>query len=107
MCKQSPPERVWKRIKVELEKEKSSSNRFQISWFSLVLQPALTVWLIILGAIGLQISSIPHDTHTQSSPSLTPPVAADYVQEDLTPIALAMLQDKEVIIRLPLTIYSL
>jgi hypothetical protein len=94
MCKQSPPERVWKRIKVELEQEKSPSDRFRISWLPLVLQPALTIWLIVLGAIGLQISSIPHDIRPLSSPSLTPSVAADYLEEDLTSIALAMLQDK-------------
>lgn len=84
VCEQHPPERVWKRIRVELEQEKSTPNRFQISWLPLVLQPALTMSLIVLGAIGLQISSTPHDIRTSSRPSLTPPVATDYVEDDLT-----------------------
>lgn len=94
VCKQSPPERVWKRIKEELEQEKSSPRRFQMSWLPLVIQPALTISLIVLGAIGLQMASTPHDIRTPSSSSPSPPVATVYVEEDLTSLALAMLQDK-------------
>ncbi len=94
MCEQNPPERVWKRIKEELEQEKSSPHRFQISWLPLVMQPALTISLIVLGAIGLQIVSAPHDIRAPSSPGPSPPMATVYVEEDLTSVALAMLQDK-------------
>ena len=94
VCEQRPPERVWKRIKAELEQEKSSPNRFQISWLPLVLQPALTISLIVLGAIGLQILSTPHDIRAPSPPGQSPPVATVYAEEDLTSVALAMLQDK-------------
>lgn len=92
---QNPPERVWKRIKVELEKEKSSPSQFQMSWLPLVIQPALTISLILLGAIGLQIASTPHDIQQAlSSPSPSPPVATVYAEEELNALALAMLQDK-------------
>ncbi len=97
--KQNPPERVWKRIKVELEKDKSSPSRFQMSWLPLVIQPALTISLIVLGAIGLQIASTSHDiqqalSQALSSPSPSPPVATVHAEEDLNALALAMLQDK-------------
>ena len=94
VCEQSPPERVWKRIKEELEQKKSSPRRFQTSWLPLVIQPALTISLIVLGAIGLQIASTPHDIRAPSSSGPSPPVATAYVEEDLTSLALAMLQDK-------------
>jgi len=50
---QVPPERVWKRIKVELEKDKSPPRELQTTWLSLMLQPALTLLLVVLGAIAL------------------------------------------------------
>jgi hypothetical protein len=94
VCEQDPPERVWKRIKAHLEQGKSSPSRFEISWFPLVIQPALPLALIVLGTIGLQITSTPHDMRVPSSRGPSPSVATAYVEEDLTPLATAMPQDK-------------
>jgi hypothetical protein len=50
---QEPPERVWKRIGLVLERDKSPPRQSRMPWLSLAVQPALTLLLVMLGGIGL------------------------------------------------------
>lgn len=52
---QQPSEHVWKRIKLELERDEAPPRRFQISWSPLVLQTAVTLLLVMLAGAGLQM----------------------------------------------------
>jgi hypothetical protein len=51
---QEPPERVWERIKLELEADQSPPPcRVRASWSPLIVQAALTLLLVMLGGVGL------------------------------------------------------
>lgn len=60
--RQEPPERVWKRIKLELRSDRSSPSRFPVRWSPVVIQSALTLLLVTLVGIVLQMDFIPGDT---------------------------------------------
>ena len=92
---QVPPARVWKRIRAELDKDKSPPRRLQTTWLSLMLQPALTILVVVLGAIALGKLSDPSDIQIKPSPDSPTPLATVYAEEELTALALAMLQDKD------------
>jgi hypothetical protein len=66
MSGQEPPERVWKRIKLALEKDRSPPQRFPLPWLSLSMQPILTLLLVMLGGIGLQTLLNPVDVRNSS-----------------------------------------
>jgi hypothetical protein len=66
MSGQEPPERVWKRIKLALEKDRSPPQRFPLPWLSLSMQPILTLLLVMLGGIGLQTLLNPVDIRNSS-----------------------------------------
>jgi hypothetical protein len=66
MSGQEPPERVWKRIKLALEKDRSPPQRFPLPWLSLSMQPILTLLLVMLGGIGLQTLLNPVDIRDSS-----------------------------------------
>jgi hypothetical protein len=66
MSGQEPPERVWKRIKLALDKDRSPPQRFPLPWLSLSMQPILTLLLVMLGAIGLQTLLNPVDVRNSS-----------------------------------------
>lgn len=72
---QEPPERVWKRIKLALEKKDTPPRRLRIPWLSLAVQPALALLLVVFALIGLQTLAIPD----YSSHELSSPVATKYV----------------------------
>jgi hypothetical protein len=91
---QSPPDRVWRRIKAELEKDKSSPRRFQAPWLPMVMQPALTILLAVLGVMGLRVLSNPYDIRISPSPGSSPPVATVYLDEELASLTVATFQDK-------------
>ena len=91
---QKPPERVWKRIKLELERDKSPLRRFQMRWSPVAVQAVLTLLVIMLGGIGLRTLSNPDDVRHSSHTPLAS-VTAVYVEERSDPPALAMLQDKD------------
>jgi hypothetical protein len=94
VSKQAPPERTWKQIKVQLERGGSPSRRFQIPKLPLVIQPALTLLLLVLGGVALWVVSNPYDARNFSSPRLSSPVSTISIEESAA-LALAMLQDKE------------
>jgi hypothetical protein len=78
-----PPEHVWKRIKLELETEKSPQpRRFRMGWLPLAVQSALTLLLVMLGGLGLQTVLDPNNARDPSRNSL-PSVATVYGDEDL------------------------
>jgi hypothetical protein len=80
---QEPPEHVWKRIKLELEAEKSPPpRRVRMAWLPLAVQSALTLLLVMLGGVGLQTLLNP-DAARDSSRNSLPSVATVYVDEDL------------------------
>jgi hypothetical protein len=80
---QEPPERVWKRIKLELETDKSPPpRRVRMAWLPLAVQSALTLLLVMMGGLGLRTLLNPDDVRAPSRDSL-PPVATVYVDEDL------------------------
>jgi hypothetical protein len=60
-----------------------------------MLQPALTILVVVLGAIALGKLSDPSDIQIKPSPDSPTPLATVYVEEELTALALAMLQDKD------------
>jgi hypothetical protein len=80
---QEPPERVWKRIKLELETDKPPRpRRLRMAWLPLAVQSALTLLLVMVGGLGLRTLLNPDDVRNSSRDSL-PSVATVYVDEDL------------------------
>lgn len=78
-----PPEHVWKRIKLELETEKSPQpRRLRMGWLPLAVQSALTLLLVMVGGFGLRALLNPDGVRDPSRDSL-PSVATVYVDEDL------------------------
>jgi hypothetical protein len=94
VSQQEPPERVWKSIRRELERDEGPPRRLQMPWLPLVLQPALTLLIVVLGGITLQAVLHPEDMHTLPIAS-SPPVAIVYVDEGSAFSATATLQDKD------------
>jgi hypothetical protein len=90
-----PPEHVWKRIKLELETEKSPQpRRLRMAWLPLAVQSALTLLLVMLGGLGLQTLLDPDDVRDPSRDSL-PSVATVYVDEDLVSPGLVVSDEDE------------
>jgi hypothetical protein len=88
-----PPERVWKRIRAELKKDEAPPRRVQTTWLPLIVQPALTLLVVALGAIALRALPDPFDIRAPSS-SDPSPAATTYVEQDLNLLAQATLDDK-------------
>jgi len=67
-----PPNRVWKRIKAELQTDGSPPpHRYRISWSPLVIQAALTLLLVTIGGIALLGPTGLRDSFYDMSPSGT------------------------------------
>jgi hypothetical protein len=60
--RQEPPERVWKRVKLELRPDKSLPSRLRVHWLPVVIQSALTLLLVTLVGVVLQMDLITGDT---------------------------------------------
>lgn len=94
VSQQEPPQRVWKSIRRELERDEGPPRRTQTPWLPLVLQPALTLLIVVLGGITLRVVLHPGVVHTWPFAS-SPPVAVVYVDEGAAFSATATLQDKD------------
>jgi hypothetical protein len=91
---QSPPDRVWKQIRQELEVDQPPPSRVRMPWSPVVLQAALTMLLAVLGGVGLQTLL---NTGDVGYPTRVPAPSASVVQMEVpsaSPV-LAMDQDKD------------
>lgn len=78
---QEPPDRVWERIRLELEAEAPPPpRRRQMHRAPLVVQAALTLLLAMLGGIGLQTFLTP-DGVRRSAQEMLPSESMAYVEE--------------------------
>jgi hypothetical protein len=91
--KQEPPERVWNGIRAALEKDKGPPRRFLTSWLSVAVQPAMTLLLVMLGAVGLGIL-LNTEAVYRSAPAPAPSLAMDYVAELPVPVDLVKFDDE-------------
>ena len=94
VCEQDPPERAWKQIKAQLERREAPRRPFRMPRLPLVIQPALTLLLFVLGGFALRAVSNPYEVRTSSSPRLSSPVSTVSVEEPAS-LALGLSQDKE------------
>jgi hypothetical protein len=94
VARQEPPERVWRLIRREMERDEGPPRRTQMPWLPLVLQPALTLLIVALGGITLWVVLHPEAVHTLPFAS-SPPVAVVYVDEGAAFSATAAFQDKD------------
>jgi hypothetical protein len=78
---QTPPDRVWDRIKLELETQKSPPpRRVTTPWSPVAVQVALTLLIVIVGGLGLRTVLDPGTLHDSSRGRL-PPASVAYVDE--------------------------
>jgi hypothetical protein len=92
---QEPPDRVWERIKLELEAEESPAPERQsrIAWSPLVAQVALTLMLVLLGGIGLGTLLGPDDALNPTR-DMTPSQTVAYVANNSSALSAASLRDQ-------------
>ena len=81
VSQQEPPDRVWERIRLELETAKPApTRRSQLRWGPLAVQAALTLLLVWLGGMGLQTFLTP-DSVRRPTPDVLPSQSIVYVDE--------------------------
>lgn len=91
---QQPPRRVWKQIKMDLEKSRPSPRRFWSQWPPLAVQAGLTLLLVMLGGASLCTPLNFFSTgHFSRAP--VPSASIAYVEEQAESEAPAMLDDRE------------
>jgi hypothetical protein len=90
----TPPDRVWKQIKLELETGQSPpEHQSRVAWSPLAVQAALTLVLVMLGGFGLRTLLGPvgfQNSFRDVSPSGT----MAFVEEQSVPQSVATFDDK-------------
>lgn len=92
---QEPPEHIWKRIKLELEKGQAPPRRFRTPWLTLAVQPAVALLLVMLGGIpmgqsGLAQTLLGSEYVRNSTHQPLPPVIKVYVEARSVPSSVSM-----------------
>jgi len=87
---QAAPDRVWERIKSELEAGQPAARRsFRLAWPPLVVQAGLTLTLVVVGGVGLRTFLNLDDVRNPSYAS-SPSTTTAYAGEHLAPVPVGM-----------------
>lgn len=90
---QEPSDRVWERIKTEMEADKSPPPReLRLSWPPIAVQVALTLLLVMFGSLGLQ-TLLSSGSEGGLSRDIASSGTGIYLEEGSASPPIAMLQD--------------
>ena len=88
-----PPDRVWGRIKAVLEQEQAPPRRFKTRWSPMLIQAVVTLFLVLIGGVGLHALRSPINLR-RLTPTPLPHVAMVNVEGPSATQALAMFDDR-------------